>query len=125
MLVNQIDRIDIDQHPQSYKSCAELSGTSRDDSFEFILNRLEHCKQNHTKCSQQSPTFQPSRLIRCADVSGQLQLVEHGETAPSPSPVQYVALSYCWGSANFFKMTQANIDQLKQGFSCSDLPRRL
>ncbi|KAK3384147.1 hypothetical protein B0T24DRAFT_689159 [Lasiosphaeria ovina] len=101
--------------PQLFRGCrsphepwADLTDTSSDDSFEFVLNCLQHCKQNHPKCSQRSPTFQPSRLIRCADING-----------------QYVALSYCWGSANFFKMTRANIYRLKQGFSLSDLPRTL
>lgn len=41
------------------------------------------------------------------------------------SPVEYVALSYCWGASASFKTTQKNIDEHKQGFRISELPQTL
>jgi hypothetical protein len=40
-------------------------------------------------------------------------------------PAEYVALSYCWGASPSFKTTRKNIDQLKQGFKLSDIPKTL
>jgi len=118
-------RTEIHRHPQSHKPQATLTDISSDDSFEFVLHRLQYCKRNHPQCSQRSPTFQPSRLIHCADIDGQLQLLEHDQAVPNSSPVGYVALSYCWGSLGFFKTTRTNIDQLKRGFRLSDLPKTI
>lgn len=124
-VVNRMSRTEIHHHPKSHKPCADLTDISRDDSFDFVLNRLQHCKQNHPRCSQPNAIFHPSRLIHCADMNGQLQLREYDEMVPDSSPIRYVALSYCWGSSALFKTTRTNIDRLKQRFSLSDLPKTI
>ncbi|KAH6844684.1 heterokaryon incompatibility protein-domain-containing protein [Chaetomium sp. MPI-CAGE-AT-0009] len=94
-------------------------------SFAFVAEQLQNCKRNHAMCSQRSPTFQPTRLIRCDHNTRDLRLVELDPGAGNSSPVEYAALSYCWGVAASFKTTRKNIDQLKQGFKVSELPKSL
>lgn len=115
-----------DQHLRPLAPCADPADASRESSLDFVLKHLHHCRQHHSKCAEQDPTFQPTRLVNCADDTGQLLLVEQDRTVQaSPSAIQYVALSYCWGASGFFKTTRTNIDRLKQGFDLSDLPKTL
>jgi hypothetical protein len=51
--------------------------------------------------------------------------VELGPVTTTSSPVEYVALSYCWGASTSFKTTRENIDEHKQAFKVSDLPKTL
>lgn len=64
--------------------------------------------------------------MSCEDNAGQLLLVEHDRAAQGPLPaVDYVALSYCWGTQGLFKTKRKDIDRLKRGFQLSELPKTL
>ncbi|KAK3291002.1 heterokaryon incompatibility protein-domain-containing protein [Chaetomium fimeti] len=104
-----------------------LAGNTRkeNESFAFVLEQIQNCKQNHAVCSQRSPTFQPTRLIHCAGKTGSLRLVELDPITEISCPVEYVALSYCWGASASFKTTRENIDQHRKGFEVSELPKSL
>lgn len=107
-----------------YDSASSNTGNG-DRTFAFVTEQLQNCKQYHPICAQRSPTFQPTRLIHCAGNTGSLRLVELGPLTSTSSPVEYVALSYCWGASPPFKTERKNIDEYKQGFKVSNLPKSL
>jgi hypothetical protein len=87
---------------------------------------IDHCASDHPDCAhgksqgQTLQRFVPSRLIRLGDNTlGHVQLVS------TTTPVQYVALSYCWGSTKQPGTTKSNISSQKQQIEVSELPQTL
>ncbi|KAK0671445.1 heterokaryon incompatibility protein-domain-containing protein [Cercophora samala] len=99
----------------------DQAGLATESPIDFTIRCLEECEENHDECSQPTSDLQPTRLIYCAQHADQLQLVESTDVGD----VEYIALSYCWGSEGLFKTTQDNVDELKEGFDLDALPQTL
>lgn len=88
---------------------------------------LKSCTENHLQCRIQSRGKSlPTRLICLSETSGggiQLKLVlveeKHGQ------PVQYAALSYCWGGNQALTLCKANIGALSHNIPVDTLPPTL
>ncbi|CAP67763.1 uncharacterized protein PODANS_1_16490 [Podospora anserina S mat+] len=96
-------------------------GLTPEDPIEFTRRCLEECEENHPECSHRTSDLQPTRLIYCAEGADQLQLVDSDDIGD----VEYIALSYCWGSDGLFRTTLDNIDELREGFDLETLPQTL
>ena len=94
---------------------------------EHVFSQIEEwlgiCTSNHSKCAH-NPSFTPRRLIDIGELSGvsektrAVRLVEDLD-----KPVQYIALSHCWGNDQTCTSTIANRSQRLRGIEWDDLPR--
>jgi Heterokaryon incompatibility protein (HET) len=96
---------------------------SSDTFFGRLRRQLHHCQQNHHECNEAGGMTMPSYLIKISDVNA---------TAPylrliSPHMrVEYVALSYCWGSGRQLKtLTQTVCQFVDHGIPYSQLPKTI
>jgi Heterokaryon incompatibility protein (HET) len=89
---------------------------SSEASFEFLRHKLSDCLANHPKCQVAEP-FTPTRLLWLVDEST-FQVVELAKSII----VNYIALSYCWGTDQPLKLLSSNKQQLKQGRPIATLP---
>ncbi|KAH8901357.1 HET-domain-containing protein [Thozetella sp. PMI_491] len=84
---------------------------------------LESCVQNHGCRSGLEDGPLPTRVIDVGKAGqGDPRLYTPSDESARE---KYVALSYCWGLANKFVLTSANLQQFQQGFSVDYLPRTL
>ena len=87
-----------------------------------VRHWIDNCVKNH-KCSIKirDETFVPTRLVELlGDAPEKLRLV-----LPT-APVEYVALSYCWGhKTQSTTTTKENLDLRHRGIDASKLPRTL
>ena len=83
-----------------------------------IQGWIDECTKHHDRCV--GPTinkvFVPKRLI---NVKG------HCRLESAMAPVQYAALSYCWGPIVQPSTTKSNITRRYNGFQYTELPRTL
>ncbi|CAG9941488.1 unnamed protein product [Clonostachys rosea f. rosea IK726] len=87
------------------------------ESLDLVKTWLSDCDENHKKqCSSRKPQDGPGRLIQTDPV----RLVE---TASLESLPQYATLTYCWGKAPFFKLTQDTYAEFLAGVSLDRLPQ--
>jgi len=87
---------------------------------------IHTCDSEHTKCSvhdgsgSTARAFVPTRLMMLASSTNTIvRLVSLTE------PVQYVALSYCWGSSEQSKTTKSNVEARKGQIVVTELPQTL
>lgn len=86
-------------------------------SLPRIESWLEQCKADHPQCQSYHTSFMPSRILKI----GGLDCEEIFLTQPTIS-TSYIALSYCWGKAQFLKLTSGNVQACIDGISVHDLP---
>lgn len=92
--------------------------------FDLLRQWLKDCDQRH-QCHQRAE-FRPTRLIEVGDLnSNNLRLVEK---AKQDGPVDYLALSHCWGGPTQdekeeFCTTPRNIQERLKEFTCETLPK--
>jgi hypothetical protein len=60
---------------------------------------LVHCKESHGDCMAPSQSFMPTRLLDLNGTTEALSDVRLVDTV-GMEPVEYVALSHCWGPPN-------------------------
>ncbi|EHA48579.1 hypothetical protein MGG_00820 [Pyricularia oryzae 70-15] len=90
--------------------------------FLFLLAAwMKQCDERH-KCAVQykGESELPTRLI---SVDNGLRLVT--TKSLSSGPVKYATLSYCWGTDDFIKLGQNNLESFLQDIPADGLPRTL
>lgn len=102
---------------------AQLSiSTASDASFDQARKWISFCCETHTSCDDAYTAFRhrkPTRLLDVGDYAIRLCLTEE---LPPASDLEYLTLSHCWGNASILKLTQGNLDQLRQSIDFHDLP---
>jgi len=84
-----------------------------------IIEWLANCKSNHMQCRTHSD-FVPTRLIEICGTERQTVRIS------SPTvPVDWLALSYCWGTTKQSVTTSSNIHLRYEGVTVSELPKTL
>lgn len=109
----------------SAKSTA-LSRSARTDAehwLEFVKNALTMCISSHPSCQAKitDPDHGPHRLLDLTNALDE-NIVRLIDTSQHPV-TQYIALSYCWGSAPALKLTSETEAALRDGISLSAFPR--
>lgn len=86
------------------------------------MSWLRHCTLEHDseRCRSLYGKFVPTRLVHVDPISHRLRLVES-----KGIPVQYAALSYCWGGTPQEETKQQNFRQRLQGHELNCLPKLL
>ncbi|KAF3771222.1 HET-domain-containing protein, partial [Cryphonectria parasitica EP155] len=87
---------------------------------------ISECCQHHASCRDAVGTsrFRPTRLVDVGPPDGSQQLRLSLKTGDD-SAVQYLALSYCWGTSNVYKLTSNTAGEMSRGFPASKLPQTL
>jgi len=83
-------------------------------AFSQAKSWLQHYTQNHSACRLRGPVTAPRRLLHLTPDGQSVKVAQ-------PGPVPYVALSYCWGGDQPFKLTRATQEALGNGVSVSGL----
>ena len=107
----------------------QYPSSSSDSShcFEQVLRWYNTCKEQHEKCAH-SHRYLPTRLLDVASNDGNpdcIRLVDTEHFLEASEPVQYVALSYCWGESQNIVTTRENIDDHLKGITLERLPPTL
>ncbi|KAK3293615.1 heterokaryon incompatibility protein-domain-containing protein [Chaetomium fimeti] len=99
-----------------------LNSTSA-PSLKALLNR---CETTHTRCQPLRPEPLPSRLVHIPSDYLSSQSIRLHVTPTEGQLGQYVALSYCWGGPQEFRLEHGSLDELQQRSThVSALPRTL
>ena len=77
---------------------------------------MEQCVSSHKEC-RSTTEWLPTRLLDLSQDKVRLAL-----RAEIPSSTNYMTLSHCWGSIEFFKLSTNTFDQLRNGISLDMLP---
>lgn len=97
------------------------SKASDDRCIQFIHKSLTDCLQKHRAC-RRGPESVPDRVVYVGDRSDtqwtSVRLVDGMVTRE-----RYLALSYCWGGEQQFKLTTELLPQWRQNISYWDCPR--
>ncbi|UPK95583.1 hypothetical protein LCI18_006518 [Fusarium solani-melongenae] len=97
--------------------------TSSPATLDLALEWLRSCRGSHAQCNllfSERKSWQPTRLLDVGDREDYWTL----RTSPIPSEsVQYMTLSYRWGTRPGLKLLNDNIDAMRQGLPVSQLPR--
>jgi hypothetical protein len=87
---------------------------------------IDCCVSNHPECAlgrnpgHPLPSFVPTRLIKIEDNSSC-----HVRLISAKAVVQYVALSYCWGTTKQPGTIRSNVSSRQQRINVSELPKTL
>jgi len=99
------------------------------ENFQLARKWFKQCWESHDICLQSSIDFMPKRLIEIArdttleSVGGRWWLRLHHSSKEQIEP--YVALSYCWGRDQPFKLTRGTIDSMSNEIMWQDLPQTI
>jgi hypothetical protein len=90
-------------------------------TFEIARSWLQNCIRKHPKCAEQLDSILPSRLLEMGVRKDfvRLGLSEQGSRG------QYVALSYCWVTAQQFTAAPTTLRSLLNWFPTSKLPKTI
>lgn len=117
-LNNNIDvngLIQIDTPTSRYAQQKRSFFTGSRVSLDLAKSWLDWCIEGHHSCRQTNTLHMPTRLIDIS--SGNKSLFVHSTTgAQGENHVEYVALSHCWGDAQFLKLRKASFLQLRDEF---------
>lgn len=76
---------------------------------------LGACQTAHPHCQKAlSNAPLPTRLLHLREKVSTFPEVRLRQTSPRGSNGQYVALSYCWGGPQSFRLTDDNLESLQQ-----------
>ncbi|KAK0617774.1 heterokaryon incompatibility protein-domain-containing protein [Bombardia bombarda] len=98
-----------------------------DESLKMIRGWISDCSEHHKECTSKEASFAPTRLLKVelgASLNKQvIQLVENIDDYP----VQYAALSHCWGPPNaqqpMLRTMRATLNEFKSGIAINRLPQ--
>ena len=95
---------------------------SSDTTFHMIREWLRNCSVSHTECTLSINEAQSDCNTRASRF---LRLTEHGNVKISQprDPVDYIALSYCWGDNHSMKLSRESLSAWTQSISVEDLPK--
>lgn len=88
-------------------------------AFDRLRNWIDDCDANHGYCD--SAALNPPLPTRVIDVSVSDRSVALWETKGQRG--RYISLSHCWGSTPRLKLTEATLEDLKDGIAISYLPK--
>lgn len=101
-------------------------GPSNHDSKAWAIMQtwMKTCSESHAQCKlpRTSPSYRPTRLLRL-DSSKTFHLVTGDECPPN---VQYVALSYCWGTKpveRLLRLLESTVESLSLEQPIENLPK--
>lgn len=96
--------------------------TSSNDNLPLLPRTLQGLVESQSK-NHGVPSRLPTRLIDVSEaLSGEyIKLVESREVKTE----RYIALSYCWGQDNNYKLVQENYAELRLGLDLSKIPLTL
>jgi hypothetical protein len=92
------------------------------ESISHIRRWIDRCNRKHDECGairRRLHQKNPSRLIRVSELNTENIIIcvpDHDD------PVDYAALSYCWGGDQPSQTTSANLERRLRGFSLEELP---
>jgi hypothetical protein len=92
---------------------------------------FKQCQESHDSCFLPSIDFMPKRLIEIArgnrleNVGGRWSLRLHHPNKCKEPIEPYVALSYCWGQDQHFKLTRGTINSMSNEIIWQDLPQTI
>src|SRR5579862_1068655 len=98
--------------------------TASNAAFKLARGWFGWCKMTHDKCTDPGNEKLPTRLVYVGKqfpLEPQLQL--SAELTESEKPVEYLALSHCWGTAKFLTLETSNIDEFRLGIPWERLSR--
>lgn len=100
--------------------------TASNAAFKLARGWFGWCRMTHEKCTDPG-NEQPKLPTRLVYVGKQLplepQLQLSTELTESKKPVEYLALSHCWGTAKFLTLRTSNIDEFRLGIPWERLSR--
>lgn len=102
--------------------------TSSEDVKGWATDAMDHCPSSHTQCQQfvdSEVLCLPTRLIDVGTTDEGLLL--HLVTTKDlvSQDVQYLALSYCWGGDQDFKLSESTLEAMQKGFETNCLPKTI
>lgn len=90
------------------------------DPLDLVKIWLANCSNSHGVCSSRKTHGKPTRLISIGHDGVRLTLTKDWEgTKP------YATLSYCWGNAEFIKLTSDNFGSFLNAIPQGQLPRTI
>ncbi|KAI1181095.1 HET-domain-containing protein [Nemania sp. FL0916] len=105
-----------------YSHHINSDSTSSDETWQLALKWIDICRTNpHDSCaSGQVDEWYPTRLLDVGQhEDSHIRLIQTSDMSPSSG---YVALSHCWGAAEFLKLTKETARQLHDGVKITNLP---
>jgi len=78
------------------------------EGIDFIKKTLNYYVAEHKECQKQGYAL-PTRLLFLGSKLKPMRIVEPGQK----DPIQYAALSYCWGNSDTLRLTKSNETALK------------
>jgi hypothetical protein len=91
------------------------------ESFSTIYRWIRRCKK-HSCCKDSRNWQRPARLIDVGDKNSKdvrIYIIN------PESPVEYAALSYCWGNDQESKTIRSRLEQRCKGFPLAELPKTI
>lgn len=105
------DYTDVFGDPQSHVFLPPPeNGTHR--NLELLRDCYDYCNTHHVGCRRTRSSEMPSRLVDMVEM--------RVKDIPQGSSLEYVALSYVWGTAPFITLTSATSDFLRRPNSLQD-----
>ncbi|KAF5237983.1 hypothetical protein FAUST_5789 [Fusarium austroamericanum] len=97
------------------------TSTGSSSAMVMAKNWIRICQENHTECQElqkkrQRKAILPRRLLHIGSSEIQPRIIHIQDTVP------YCALSYCWGSKDFFTTTRDNLVQIMRGIPMESFP---
>ncbi|KAF4949936.1 hypothetical protein FGADI_8537 [Fusarium gaditjirri] len=95
------------------------ASTMNDQNLQLASKWTKGCNRSHPICKEFQPRrskWRPTRLLHVGSESQQPRLV-----IPSV-PTPYIALSYCWGTANTVTLTEATLAPFQKEVPLASLP---
>ena len=90
------------------------------------LNWIRECRKSHESCQKlgqfKEHSQAPTRLL---DVSQSNEDFIKLVLLPNNNPVEYAALSYCWGGCNNFVSTASTLETNEKGIHISRIPKTI
>ncbi|KAI2468216.1 heterokaryon incompatibility protein-domain-containing protein [Annulohypoxylon bovei var. microspora] len=101
---------------------AAADNTNSQQTWEYVTDRLENCKNNHKLCHQ-TPGALPSRLIEIREEDGKLhfRLVL---TSNSGVRGRYITLSHRWGTDATIKLTLQELNEFMDEIPSQKMPQK-
>ena len=90
------------------------NSTNSEAAWDFVLNSLEHCTNNHASCSNSAPgheSWYPTRLLDVGVDGGDFESAKLIETAKAKPEGPYLTLSHCWGQVSLTKLLKVNLEE--------------
>lgn len=108
--------------------CYDSINTSSGDVAEWAKEWVERCSEGHKSCqSEFVPTnvknYRPLRLLDVQGGDRGFTYLVCTDELTYAGPVEYCALSHCWGGTVTFQLKKENLDALKCGFETGILSK--